>query len=102
MESILIDGVRYTIEHTTERIIVDGKECGGECDYDKCRIRISDATIGGGRVPVTLMHEIVHAMLFERGLYEEADNEGLVEAISKGIVYLFSHNNGLESYIKGC
>ena len=46
------------------------------------------------------MHEVVHAILNERGLNEKAENETLVEELAKGFVNLIRQNPKLTDFIK--
>ena len=57
-DNVLVYAARYKILETDEPIIVGGKQCGGECDYNKCEITLSKKEISGGRVPLVLMHEV--------------------------------------------
>lgn len=101
VESVMIDAVRYRVEQTKETILVDGCVCHGDVDYDQARIRLScDGTVlGEGRRAQTLMHEIVHAVLFERGR-EERENEELMDALASGIVKLVRQNPELVELIR--
>lgn len=44
----------------------NGDPASGLCDYDKCRIYISNALDDGARED-TLLHELLHALLFVSG-----------------------------------
>ena len=101
VESVLIDTVRYRVEQTKETILVDGHACHGDVDYDQARIRLScdGAMLGEGRKVQTLMHEIVHALLYERGR-QEHENEELVDALASGFVNLIRENPGLMELIR--
>lgn len=100
VESVMIDAVRYRVEQTKETILVDGHACHGDVDYNQARIRLScDGTVlGEGRRAQTLMHEIVHAVLFERGR-QEHENEELVDVLASGFVNLIRQNPELMAII---
>lgn len=87
-EKVLIDSVLYSIKRTDNPIINNRQECSGEIDYDKAEILISsrEDTLGDGNSASILMHEIVHAILYERGMHEETTNETLVDELAKGFV----------------
>ena len=102
VESVLIDSATYRIEWTDEPIHVDGRVCRGDVDYNRARIRLSsreDILGEGQKVPV-LMHEVVHAMLYERGRCKDAEDEDLVDALAAGFVNLVRQNPGLVQYIQ--
>ena len=101
-EKILIDAVNYQVMLTDETLIVDGLECGAEVDYNAATIKFSNRAdkIGSGAKAKVLMHEIVHAILHERGLFEESENEELVEEFAKGFVNLIRQNPNLIEFIK--
>lgn len=102
-DKILVDAVTYQVVRTYDRLIVEGRECNAKVDYNTATIRISqDADrIGEGNRPKVLMHEVVHAILHERGLNEDAENETLVEELAKGFVNLIRQNPDLVDFIKG-
>lgn len=98
IKNVMIDAVKYCIEMTDERIIVDGKECGADVDYNLALIKLSNK-VGEGAKPAFLMHEIFHALLNERGLYEESNNESLMDELASGVINLIRHNPDLVEYI---
>ena len=101
VESVMVDAVRYRVEQDSEIIVVNGQECGACVNYDGALIRIRDpVTLGVGAQAKTLMHEIVHAILFERGRREDAENEDLIDAVASGFVNLVRQNPDLIEFIK--
>lgn len=101
-EKILIDAVTYQVVPIEETLIVDGLECGAEVDYNAATIKISSRAdkVGGGAKAKILMHEIVHAILHERGLSKASEDEELVEELAKGFVSLVRQNPELINFIK--
>ena len=102
VESVMIDAVRYTVEETIEVILVDGQACRGSVDYNQATIKLSVDTenMGDGRKPQTLMHEVIHALLYERGRYEDGDNEELVDTLASGVINLIRQNPELVDLIQ--
>ncbi|MBQ9364807.1 MAG: hypothetical protein IJT82_03435 [Schwartzia sp.] len=98
IDSVVIDAVKYTVERTDIPIIVDGEQCRGDVDYNLARIRLSSNMEGAGREPQTLMHEIVHAMMYERDI-EECNNERVVNSIASGVINLICNNPELVKFI---
>lgn len=99
VEKILIDAVMYRVIQSQELLIVEGRECGAEVDYNSATIKISKEKVGDGSKAKFLMHEIVHAILHERGLFEESENEELVDELAKGFVNLIRQNSELVNFI---
>lgn len=101
VESVMVDAVQYRVEQDGDTIVVDGQECGACVNYDGALIRIRDpASLDVGAQAKTLMHEIVHAILFERGRREEFANEELVDALASGFVNLVRQNPDLIEFIQ--
>ena len=102
VESVMIDAIRYRVEQTQDMILVDGCACRGEVDCNLARIRLSGdgEALGEGRKAQVLMHEVVHAMLYERGR-EECENEELMDALASGFVNLIRQNPELVQFIQG-
>lgn len=99
IKNVMVDAVNYQVEMTDETIIVDGQVCGGEVDYNSALIRVGNV-MGEGAKPKVLMHEIFHALLHERGLYDESNDEKLVDELAAGTVNLIRANPALVNFIK--
>lgn len=101
IKNVMIDAVRYAVEETKDIILVDGQACRGSVDYNKAVIKlISDKeALGEGRRTQTLMHEVIHALLFERGC-EEWEDEELVDALASGVINLIRQNPELVDLIQ--
>ena len=98
IKGVMIDSVNYKIETTDETLLVDNQKCGAEVSFHQALIRISNE-IGEGAKPRALMHEIFHALLHERGLYEESDNEKLVDELAAGVTNLIRGNSELVEFL---
>lgn len=100
LENVIIDAVTYRIKETADIIVLDGQECGAIVEYGKALITIrNDESLGEGAKAKTLMHEIVHAILHERGMEKAADDETLVNELAAGIVNLIRCNPQLVTFI---
>lgn len=100
LENIIIDTVNYRIKETNDIIVLDGQECGAMVEYSKALITIrKDESLGEGAKAKTLMHEVMHALLHERGMIEESENETLVEELAKGLINLIRWNPQLIDFI---
>ena len=99
-KSVTIDAVKYNIIRSDDVLVVGGTECSAYCDYDQTEIRVrSFPAVGAGREVQTLMHEIVHGILFERGLDEQSADEKLVDGLASGIINLIRSNPKLVAYV---
>lgn len=96
--SVLIDSINYKIEIKDKPIIMDGKEHCGLIKFYEDVILLS-GSIGESQRVTSLAHEIIHGILFSRGL--PSDNEFLVEQFGRGFINLCRDNPGLNSIIKG-
>lgn len=100
LKNILVDAVNYKVTPTDEILIVDGRECGATVEYNLGLIKIrNDKVVGEGVQAKLVMHEVIHALLHERGLFEASDDEQLVEALAAGIVNLIRANPTLVEFI---
>ena len=71
-------GRKYEIKKTKESILSKGEICAGFCDTlnKEICIKIGDNTED---VCQTIVHELIHANLFECGLIEDSGKEDLTE-----------------------
>lgn len=91
-----VDGSKLLIQDVTKR------ECNAMVEYNTEQIKMLDGgNIGEGNKAKLLMHEIVHAILFERGLTEHAGDEELVSEFAAGFVNLVRANPQLMEFLQG-
>ena len=64
---------------------VDVDEPWGEVKYGECSITIKADLVKQQKI-ITLQHEICHAILIQAGYRTDAGNEGLIDALSHGLV----------------
>jgi len=102
-DKILIDAVIYQVISTDKPIILNGQECDAQITHSAAEILVSGCLdkLGEGRKAKALMHEVVHAILHERGLYKASGDEELVDELAKGFVNLIRQNPRLVDFIKG-
>jgi len=98
IKSVMVDSVNYEVQMTDETLIVDNQKCGAEVSFHEALIKISNE-VGEGARPRILMHEIFHALLHERGLYDESNDEKLVDELAAGTVNLIRANPALIEFI---
>ena len=98
IESVMVDAVEYRVEETDEKIIIEGQQCVADVDYNSALIRIGNV-VGEGAKAKVLMHEIFHALLSERGLGAESQNEMLVNELASGTINLIRDNPALVEFI---
>ena len=94
IKNVQVDSVNYRIEETDTPIIIEHKECGGGVFYNDALIKVGNFLKGDAKTKV-LMHEIIHAILFERGMPEASEDEILVEELAKGVLNLIRSNPNL-------
>ncbi len=90
IKQIKVGGVVYPVVEK-ENIIIDGDaDFLGSCDYKDHIIELRSDT-GQARKEQTLVHELVHAMLFESG-YGDHDEE-LVKRLGKMLHQVLQDND---------
>ena len=96
---VKIDTATYDISIVSEIIILDGRQCKGSIDYNKNIIKIADF-VGESQAKITLMHEIVHGMVFERGIsLDKGDEETIVDELGKAMLQVIRDNKDLIEYL---
>ncbi|MBQ9486827.1 MAG: hypothetical protein IJU91_03360 [Selenomonadaceae bacterium] len=98
IENVMIDTVNYRVTQTDETIIDGDAVCGGEVDFITSHIRLNNALGESAKIKV-LMHEIFHAMLYERGM-DDFQDEKLINALASGTVNLIRDNPELVDLLK--
>lgn len=99
LKNVMVDSVKYSIAEVDEPILLNAVLCNGDVDYNLAHIRIA-RECGDSRELQVLMHEIMHALLYERGLEKHKDDETLVDELSKGIINLIRENKDLINTIQ--
>lgn len=87
--------MRVKIKYTKE-LIVDGARVYGTFDSKRYLIEI-DPTAPKELRRVTLIHEIVHCILFVFGRVEDCNNENLVDCLANAL-YTVQKENGRSLY----
>lgn len=93
-EKIRIDTVDYTVEVAPETIVLNARQCKGMVDYEYHNIQIDNSLQDEQGTLQTLWHEIFHAIINERDIDIE-DEEDLVDKLALGIIQLIRDNPGL-------
>lgn len=94
-EKVLIDDIEYTVSTASpdelQKEVRSQDNIIGACNYNNQTIKISDS-INEGNIKVTLLHEIIHAILSERGLNDQCDDEMLVDNMAHALRMLAKQN----------
>jgi hypothetical protein len=93
--SIKIGPTTYAVSEAEELVGPDGQPLFGEVCYRTARIRLLQGAPKASR-PVTLVHEILHAILDSAG-HDGA--EAQIIALSHGLVDVLQANPGLASFL---
>lgn len=89
-KSIRVDGIDYAIEQKPD--LNNGSNVlYGEVSYSEAKITIN-TKIDEQLKELTLWHELVHIILNNADMYDERDNEKLVNAISTGVYQIIQDN----------
>ena len=94
-EKVLIDDVEYTVSTASsdelQKELLSPDNIIGACNCNNLTIKVSDS-INEGNVKVTLLHEIIHAILSERGLNDQCGDEMLVDTMAHAFRMLAKQN----------
>lgn len=100
INKVKIDAVTYDVLLSSGPLLVENKACKGMIEYDQNRISILDS-LGKSQSMVTLMHEVVHGIVRERGLdLTNSTEEVIVDELGKAMLQLIRDNNDLITLIK--
>ncbi|SMC17218.1 hypothetical protein SAMN02745134_00262 [Clostridium acidisoli DSM 12555] len=98
---VRIGSVDYMISRTDEIIIVNHQECFGDIDFNKKIIRIAQNIQDIQGEEITLLHEMLHGLVYERNFeYERCDDETITEEISRGLHQLIRDNPQVFNIVK--
>lgn len=95
-EKVLIDDVEYKIKEVSHRELQLSNEdlkseFWGDTRYKPASIRICES-MAEDEVKITLVHEIIHAILHERGFDQESDDESMVDGLAHALRMLAKQN----------
>lgn len=90
-ETVRIGSCDYVVELTTNNLVVDGKECYAQIDYNFHKISINSKLADKQHNEVSFLHELLHGIMKDRNL--ELENEELVvEELSRGFHQVIKDN----------
>jgi len=90
---IRVGSMDYKVILTDEILVVDCHTCKGMIEYEKHEIKIKEDIQDKQGMEVTLLHEIMHAIVRERNFeYEKNSDEGITEEIACGLHQLIRDN----------
>lgn len=74
-----------------KKLFLDGDEVDGYFDPKK-QIIVIDKSLPNDLRTKTLLHEIIHALLFVQGRHEDYADENLVDGMANNILMLLKNN----------
>lgn len=92
--TIRIGSVNYSVELSDTPVLFENEKCRGIIDYDQSKIVLDAKSLERQQLELTLLHEVVHGMLHDRGLEQEND-EMLVDALAYALHQLIIDNYDL-------
>ena len=90
-DTIRIGSIEYEVEDK-EMLVLGGQQCYGMIDFEQSKIFLDTTLTSRQRIETTLLHEIVHGLLYHRSLKEESQNEVLVDEIAVALHQLIKDN----------
>ncbi|MCL4173999.1 MAG: hypothetical protein L0I56_02270 [Lacticaseibacillus paracasei] len=95
-EKVLIDDIEYKVEEVSHKELQLSSEdlkgdYWGETRYKQACIRICEG-MAEDEAKITLVHEIIHAILQERGFDQQNDDEAMVDGLAHALRMLAKQN----------
>lgn len=95
-EKVLIDDIEYKIEEVSHKEIQISNEdlkgdYWGDTRFKKASIRICEG-MAEDETKITLVHEIIHAILQERGFDLQNNDEAMVDGLAHALRMLAKQN----------
>lgn len=95
-EKVLIDDIEYKVEEVSNKELQLSSEdlkgnYWGDTRYKKASIRVCEG-MAEDEVKITLVHEIIHAILQERGFDQQNNDEALVDGLAHALRMLVKQN----------
>ncbi len=95
-KSVLIDDIEYKIEEVSHKELQLSSEdlkgdYWGETRYKHACIRICEG-MAEDEAKITLVHEIIHAILQERGFDQQNNDEAMVDGLAHALRMLVKQN----------
>lgn len=93
-ERVKIGWREYTIEQGEHRTDEKGGDLYGQIEYEAGKIYLYEKLDNDNKA-VTLLHEIIHGILYLAGRTKDRKNEGLIECLSENLYQVIKENPGL-------
>lgn len=95
-EKVLIDDIEYNVEKVSHKDLQVSNEdfkgeYWGDTRYKQASIRICEG-MADDEVKITLVHEIIHAILHERGFDQKNNDEEMVDGLAHAFRMLAKQN----------
>jgi len=95
-EKVLIDDIEYNVEEVSHKELQISNEdfkgeYWGDTRYKQASIRICEG-MAEDEVKTTLLHEIIHAILQERGFDKQNNDEEMVDGLAHALRMLAKQN----------
>lgn len=82
--SVKVGNFIYDVDETNEVITLDNLVCSGLCDSHIQEIKIDNKLTQQNKERVFL-HELIHAICFDKELHFGEETENVVDALAKGL-----------------
>lgn len=89
-QTLFIMGIPWKVSEVD--VVSKGESLAGQIDYSNQEIRI-DKDLPIGLKTQTLMHEMMHAICWQLGLYDISDNESAIQGIASALFSVCFENN---------
>ena len=93
-EEVKVGNFVYAVEVTDEVITLDNMVCSGLCDSHTQTITLDNKLTQQNKERVFL-HELIHAICFDKELHFGEDTENVVDSLAKGLHGIIIDNPNL-------
>lgn len=93
---VKVGSMTYIVKQSDKTLVLNAKQCKGICDYDNHVIELDSSVQDLQGIEQTFLHELVHAIIRERGIVIDGTDEELeVDELAKGLHSVIVDNPGL-------
>lgn len=94
MDKLRLGSMYYKVIESDKDVILNYKVCRGMIDYENHEITISNKENDKQNYLLTLLHEVMHGMLYENNMHD-LNTEENVENIAKALYQVIIDNKEL-------
>jgi Zn-dependent peptidase ImmA (M78 family) len=92
-EKVRVGSMIYSVTQGDKTLLINNKACKGLISYEKHEIEINNSVQDKQGAEQTFLHELVHAIVYERNItLEKTDEEVIVDELATGLHQVIMDN----------